>query len=152
MGYLKMADGGRWPHANQGPVGAPPYDEGGGAAQSRPRDGAYGSLYGGGGLNQSKYGISGGVGGQGTVGYRRGDISAEIGASGSGSLFLPSSDLKALGVSDVMELTTPSINSVKLRVMDALGAGPDEELSFEVVPNRDMTGIDGVYARWRARF
>jgi hypothetical protein len=92
------------------------------------------------------------MGGQGTVGYQSGDVSAELGASGSGAIFLPSSDLQALGVRNVLELTTPSINSVKVRVQNALGAGPDEELSFEVVPNRDMTGVDGVYARWKSRF
>lgn len=112
----------------------------------------YGSAQGGGSVGGNRYGTQGGGGVGGTLGYKQGDVSLEASGGMGGGFFLPSDQLKAMGVENVYSMSDPQLNGLKLTIEDVFNRNADERVTVDVTPNQDMNGVDGVFVRFKKVF
>jgi hypothetical protein len=120
---------------------------------------------------RTKYGITGGVNvgvvgsrdktgtsGEGTLGAAIGyqDRKYRLEARGDivgGSFFLPSDDLKRLGINNASNISKAQLRELSASITDVFGSGINDELSISVTPrNNFKKGVDGAMVRYKLKF
>jgi hypothetical protein len=120
---------------------------------------------------RTKFGITGGVNvdvggsrnkpgtsGGGTLGAAIGyeDEKYRLEARGDivgGSFFLPSDDLKRLGINNASNISDAQLRKLSASIKDVTGLGINDELSISVTPNDNFKkGVDGARITYKLKF
>jgi hypothetical protein len=70
-----------------------------------------------------------------------------------GSFFLPSDDLKRLGINNASNISKAQLRELSASITDVFGLGAQDELSLSVTPrNNFKDGVGGAMVRYKLKF
>ena len=105
------------------------------------------------GGSRDKPGTSGGGTLGAAIGYEDEKYRLEAQGGIGGSFFLPSDDLKQLGINNAFNISDAQLRKLSASITDVFGLGAQDELSISVTPrNNFKDGVDGAMVRYKLKF
>ena len=119
----------------------------------RTESGITGRVNVGGSGSRNEYGTSGGGTLGAAIGYEDKKYKVEAQGDIGGSFFLPSDDLKRLGINNASNISKAQLRELSASITDVFGSGINDELSISVTPNDNFKkGVDGAMVRYKLKF
>jgi hypothetical protein len=119
----------------------------------RTKSGITGRVNVGGSGSKDKHGTSGGGTLGAAIGYEDKKYKVEAQGDIGGSFFLPSGDLKQIGINNASNISDAQLRKLSASIKDVTGLGINDELSISVTPNDNFKkGVDGARITYKLKF